>query len=93
MACNTQDEGVDSSDDGFKEGAPGDVADSGDENDDNNCIEFAADGRIVVSKMACMANHMFANLSKLCTNSVKSVVEWCTNTGLHHDYLSKLEEF
>lgn len=88
-----QEESFDSSDDTFKENVHGEVAGSDNENDDNNCIEFVADGSIVVSKMALIVNHVSENLLKLYTNVVKTVVEWCIDTGLYHDHLSKLEEF
>lgn len=58
--------------DNFKGDVPGDIASSGDENNDDNHVEFAADGGIVVRKAACMANHVSENFLKApCQCSLK----------------------
>lgn len=66
---------------------------SGVEDDDNNCVEFAANGGMIASETACMANHVSENLVKLCVDTVESIMEWCTDINLHWNCLSKLEEF
>lgn len=61
----TQKVSLDCSDDNFKEGVSGNGAGSGNEDDNDNCVEFAADGGIIANEMACVVNHAFGNLSKL----------------------------
>lgn len=80
------------SDENFDKGGPGNGASSGNDNDDDNCVTFAANGSIVVSQTACIANCMSENLLKLRTDMVKMVVEWCMDARVHCDYLAKLNE-
>lgn len=82
MACKkhpkTQVEVVNSSGNNFNEGAPVGVAVGSAEDGDNNHVEFPANGSIIASKTACVANLVSENLLKLCTDALKSVMEWCT---------------
>lgn len=70
--------------------AGGDEDHGGDNNDDENCVDFAADGGIVASEMAKVTNRASKNPLKLCNHAAKTFIEWLTK---EMDHLLKLDKF
>lgn len=52
-----------------------------------------ANGSIVVSKIAWVANRVFENLLKLWMGAIKTFIEWSINDTIHKDCLSKPKAF